>query len=238
MKKSTHSTNKADYSLDAFTRDLEQVVCSEGAKKVTLVGHSSGAIVAQDYAAKHPEDVDALVLIAASYDLRKTFVRNAVRRVLLSLSPLEGMAEIGYNRICRLFAGDRDRSEDYPDFTDDKFRKISDLGFAIEMAGRKDPAHLKATHALGQSVMEWNTEGTAPKIHAPTLLIHGGSDWLVPPKTAYELQEMIPGAKGIPPVIISNARHGVHFQQPEQVNAAMERFLVGDIYHGRLGHKL
>jgi len=77
--------------------------------------------------------------------------------------------------------------------------------------------------ALGEAMMSWSTESVTGSIQAPTLLIHGDSDQLVPQETAYELHEMIPNS--ITPVIIPNSRHGIPFQAPGPVNNAMHEFL-------------
>ncbi|MBI2550128.1 alpha/beta hydrolase [Candidatus Woesearchaeota archaeon] len=229
--RSAHLPDAGSYALDSHVSDLEKLVQAEGIGNATIVAHSRGTMVAQAYAAKHPENVDALVLISASYDFLETFRKHGPAW-MLSLKFLAGPLGVAYNRLAGL--AHHNREDYYPDFSSEKFRKISDLSFALEIYGRVSPSYVRSINAIGKAVDMWNMESTAPLIKSPTLLIHGGADWLVPPRAAYELQEMIPGAKGIPPVIVPNARHGVHFQAPEQVTAAMEKFLVGEIYQGRL----
>lgn len=226
--RSTHSTKKEDYSLGNFTSDLEQIVAAEGIKKLVIVGHSAGGMAAQDFTAENPDKVRALVLIATSYNFRETFVKDAENsakaRMLLLISPLLPVLETSCNMLGGLFQ--KDRSGYYPDYSELKFRAMSDRRWDFEMAWNKSHQQLRATHVLGQAVMEWDTSSIAGKIHVPTLLVYGGSDWLVPPKTAYDLQEKIPGAKYFKPIIIPNARHGLTFQAPEEVNAAMDDFLA------------
>jgi pimeloyl-ACP methyl ester carboxylesterase len=54
-----------DYSVRAFTTDLEAVVAELKLKRFVLVGHSLGAAVANAYAAAHPERVAGVVLVGA-----------------------------------------------------------------------------------------------------------------------------------------------------------------------------
>ncbi|MCQ0092250.1 alpha/beta fold hydrolase [Roseovarius sp. M141] len=53
-----------DISLEAFVRDLETVVDALGLDRFPLLGMSQGCAVSVEYAARHPERVSCLVLIA------------------------------------------------------------------------------------------------------------------------------------------------------------------------------
>lgn len=50
------------YTLDTHLEELEAVLASRG--RFTLIGHSLGAALALAYAARHPQQVEALVLIS------------------------------------------------------------------------------------------------------------------------------------------------------------------------------
>jgi pimeloyl-ACP methyl ester carboxylesterase len=51
------------YNLETYYQDVRQVLESKELDQVTLIGHSLGARVALHYAAQHPEQVRALVLV-------------------------------------------------------------------------------------------------------------------------------------------------------------------------------
>lgn len=227
---STHLPNKSSYTLDAYTSDLEKVLEAEGITKSTIIGHSMGTMVAQDYSAKHPEKVDSLVLISASYDFTKSFGRNFLSKLGLKLTPFMRAGLTCYNKLKGLTDSNRDKH--YSDFSEERFRTISNSYFTFEMYGKNNLEYVRAMHALSNAVMEWNTELIATRVQAPTLLIHGDSDQDVPVVTSYELHEMIPNSKE--PIIIPNSKHGIIFQSPELVNEAIEKFLVGEIYSERL----
>ena len=71
----------ADFSLDSFVRDLEAVVDRLALKEFALLGHHGSGPIAIAYAARHPERVSHLLLLAAVarmtdyYELSR--VRNA-----------------------------------------------------------------------------------------------------------------------------------------------------------------
>ena len=54
----------ADISFEAFVRDLETVVDALGLERFPLLGISQGCAVSVEYAARHPERVSALILVA------------------------------------------------------------------------------------------------------------------------------------------------------------------------------
>ena len=51
------------YSFDEVTKDLRAVARAVGAKRPVLVGHSYGANVSIDYAARHPKDVAGVMTV-------------------------------------------------------------------------------------------------------------------------------------------------------------------------------
>lgn len=227
--KSTHLSDESSYALDTYTSDLERVLGHEGVTNMSIVGHSMGTLVAQNYAVKHSENVDALVLISASYDFKKSFGRDLFKRLGLKLIPLMRNLLTGYNIIKGISS--HDRVSYYSDFSEDRFKHMSDLAFTLELYGKNSLEYVKAMHALSNAMIEFNTELIAPLIQAPTLLIHGDSDQAVSLATAFELKEMIPNSIV---EIIPNSKHGVVFQSPELITQAMEKFLLGEIYSEKL----
>jgi pimeloyl-ACP methyl ester carboxylesterase len=63
-----------------------------------------------------------------------------------------------------------------------------------------------------------------PKIQAPTLIVWGAEDRLVPPEHGRTMRETIPGARLL---VISHAAHNVMVDRPGRFNRAVLRFLAG-----------
>ena len=57
-----------DYGIDAFASDLDAVVEDARLERFILVGHSTGAQVAGEYAQRHPKKVSRLVLVDPAGD--------------------------------------------------------------------------------------------------------------------------------------------------------------------------
>lgn len=67
-----------------------------------------------------------------------------------------------------------------------------------------------------------DTAGQLRRIDAPTLILHGGADRLVPPANAELLGRMIPDAEV---AIVEGAGHAYLWEQPDQARARVEEWL-------------
>jgi 3-oxoadipate enol-lactonase len=70
--------------------------------------------------------------------------------------------------------------------------------------------------------MAWEAYSRLPQVSAPTLVIHGDSDQLVPPANAKLIAARIPGAKL---VMIPHASHILTTDQQEPAHQAVLEFL-------------
>ncbi|MBI2660820.1 alpha/beta hydrolase [Candidatus Woesearchaeota archaeon] len=236
--KSTHISNPKFHSPSANVSDLEHLLGAEGIEHATLIGQSLGGMIAQFYAIEHPSRVDALVLVSTSYDLTKTYGRTALNRFVLKIDPVTRAALNLLNTAVGLFIPDgpaggiyTDSREDYyPDFSEKTFREKPEAYFLFAVYGKNSAAYVRAMHALTGEMMKWSTERLAPLISAPTLIIHGQSDPLIPVATAHELNEMIRNSrKEIVP-----GGHAIVYRKPEILIPIIDRFLTGEIYSERL----
>jgi pimeloyl-ACP methyl ester carboxylesterase len=74
-----------------------------------------------------------------------------------------------------------------------------------------------------QGILGWEAYSRLGQIVAPTLVIHGESDRLIPPGNASLIAERIPGAKL---VMIPRASHLFFSDQPEVAHRAVMDFLA------------
>jgi len=59
-----------DYALSTLIEDIEALRRALGVPKLALIGHSFGAVLALEYAAKYPDSVSHLIIVSGLWDTR------------------------------------------------------------------------------------------------------------------------------------------------------------------------
>lgn len=205
-----------------------------GVEHASLVGHSLGGVVAQDFAAQHPPMVDSLVLVASPTgderwaEYLAGFVRPAFLRPLVP--PLVGLtnasswtlersvwlqvlvARLSYmrllsERLLRLWAFS-------PSSLTDEVRE-----------GYGRPMRIRGTLACTlRSVREAKRAAAIDRsrITMPVLLLYAAEDRAVPLSAAYKLQKSLRGSSL---TVIDGAGHLLLEERPEECVRAVEDFL-------------
>jgi pimeloyl-ACP methyl ester carboxylesterase len=194
------------YSVADMADDAVAVLDAAGVERADIAGASLGGAIAQEVALRHPSRVRGLVLfctlcggpraVAAEPEVRETVTARG------SMPPEEGI------RVMNPYVYDPGTPE----------RRI-DEDLAIRL--RTYPS-TQGYMGQVQAVLQWSSYDRLPSITAPTLVIHGESDRLVPPANGRLIAERIPGARL---VMIPDASHILFTDQPEAVHAAMLEFL-------------
>jgi pimeloyl-ACP methyl ester carboxylesterase len=73
------------------------------------------------------------------------------------------------------------------------------------------------------AIASYDFSDRLPAISAPTLLVWGRNDWIVPVAGAYEYEQLIPGAKR---VIFEETGHLPMLERPARFNQLVEEFLT------------
>ena len=169
------------YTADLMADDAMAVLDAAGIEKAHVYGISLGGMIAQDIVVRHPDRVDRLVLGATTPGGPEHVAADAE---VLKLISARGMftaeqaawvsVPINYARRTREQAGQR--------IAEDIQRR---LRYPITGKGYGGQLEVAMSWALG-------TGATA--IAAPTLVVHGDEDVLVPPENGRLLADLIPGA--------------------------------------------
>jgi len=188
-----------EYKISTFVDFLHGFMQSQNLSKATLVGNSLGGWIAIDFAARHPEMVDKLVLVdSAGLPFGKPLT------VDLNPASLEDMRTL-LNSI----------------FYD---RKMVTEEFALQAftnhVRNNDGYTIQRTLAgFAQNQFE---DAKLSSIHAPTLVVWGRQDELIPVSSGEKLRDGISGAKL---VVYEQCGHVPQLEKPTEFNQAVIEFL-------------
>jgi len=174
----------ADYGIESQVNNLRQIIAALGLQRVHLGGHSMGGWISAGLASSSPELIASLWLIAAAgtSDIEHSVAMDAWKRgdyVLCARTPADVR---GIMKLAMV--------------------KVPPLPYCIwEMLGRRAAANYTLHKRIFDRIMA-DVEGYAldkrlPAIKAPTLLMWGDSDRLVPPAALETCKRLIPNAQSI-----------------------------------------
>jgi predicted ATPase/serine/threonine protein kinase/DNA-binding SARP family transcriptional activator len=173
-----------DFSVDAWVRDLETVVDSLALERFPLLGISQGGAVAIAYAARHPERVSHLILYGS-------YARGWRRREL-SLSQRERtevflqMVRLGWGQDNPAFR-QAFTSLFIPEATAEQMHWMNELQ-------RFSTSPENAVRFIN-TFYDLDVSHLAPRVTAPTLVLHCTDDATMPHSEGQRLAALIPGAR-------------------------------------------
>jgi pimeloyl-ACP methyl ester carboxylesterase len=173
----------------------------------TLVGHSMGGMLAQEFCATYPDRVAKLVLYGTTPAFGGRDPAFAEEFLRSRLGPLEG----------RSMAQAADAMLDGAFAPGTPVEVIAPAKAALEAV--PEPIYRETLRCL----TTFDRRDALAKIAVPTLLIAGEHDTAAPLKTMQRMAAAIPGARL---VVIPGAGHFAHLEQPEAFRAALLPFLA------------
>jgi pimeloyl-ACP methyl ester carboxylesterase len=185
LKHLVHLPVRPPYTLADMAADARGVLDSLGIARAHVVGASLGGMVAQHLAARHPERVRSLTLIMTTSGARALPRPSMdVSRMLMS-RPRSLDPEAVADHLARVFS-----VIGSPAFRPDPVAFHGQLLQGVRRAYR--PAG--TARQLAAVIADGDRTPLLSGIRAPTHIIHGQADPLVPVAAAHELARHIPGA--------------------------------------------
>jgi 3-oxoadipate enol-lactonase len=195
------------YSIPLMASDAAAVLDAAGVDSSHIFGTSMGGMIAQEFALQYPQRVRSLILgCTAPGGPRAVRAEPAAMRMLMARG---NMTREQAARAAQPFI--------YHPGTPQNLIEED-----LEIRRPWFP-HPDAYAAQLQGILAWEAYSRLPQINAPTLVIHGESDRLVPAGNGKLIAETIPGAKL---VMLSNASHIFTTDQPEAAHRAILSFLA------------
>jgi pimeloyl-ACP methyl ester carboxylesterase len=175
-----------DYSGAATADFLERFADAAGLKRFALAGNSLGGYYAWRFALRHPDRVNALILLdSAGYPVEHSsssaivlqLARMPVVSELLRWAPVRGTIERSLREV---YVDDRKVTAELVDRYSDLMRRP---GNRAAFGDRTRAGHRPSG---------WER---LPELRVPTLLMWGGQDTWIPPSVAERFKRDIPGSE-------------------------------------------
>lgn len=196
------------YDVHAMTDALRQFVSAIGLTKASILAHSLNGSVAVDFAARYPEQVDRLALLAPLVlDTRLNASMQLMRQPVIGELATSVMTRDIYRASLRdAYAHPEVLTED---LTDTYWAPLSRPENRTAMW--KQPRHLDLAAVQRE----------ASDVRADTLILWGENDHVVDPSQARPLARLIPTSRLR---IVSGAGHNLHEDDPATITAELTAF--------------
>jgi pimeloyl-ACP methyl ester carboxylesterase len=174
-----------------------------------VLGLSLGGMVAQEMAIRHPQRINRLVLVVTLCGGKQQIVAEDSVREKLQRMVLENSADARIKAIDVFFA----------------LRTIQEHPQVLQQyaeVSMKYPASMEILQRQYDAVARHDTYDRLDRIKAPTLVLTGEEDVLIPPGNSEILAEHIPGAELR---VISGGGHQIMIEQSQACNQAIVAFL-------------
>ena len=194
-------------TFPALAAALREKLDEAGIARATLVGHSMGGMLAQEFAATWPERVARLVLYATTPAFGgrdPSFAEAFLRARLAPLDGGRGMAAAAPAMLADMFG---------PDADPQAMPRASAALAAVPEAVYRETVRCLTT---------FDRRADLARIAVPTLLIAAEHDQAAPARTMQRMAEAIAGSRL---VVLPGLGHLAHLERPEAFRAALLPFL-------------
>jgi pimeloyl-ACP methyl ester carboxylesterase len=197
------------YAMRQFADDVAALLDALEVESAHVLGASFGGFVAQEFALAYPARTRSLILCCTSF--------GGARHVPPSAETLAAIASTkGLN-------------------TEERVRENLLLAFSPRFAAERPGEverviHLRAENHVPEyaylrqleAAVAFDAEGRVGAIKAPTLVLTGDADTIVPHENSNNLAAAIPGATLR---VIEGGSHAFFIEQPEEFNRAVAEFI-------------
>ncbi len=208
------------FTHEQWIADVDALREWAGAETFVMAGGSYGGFVAMEYAIRHPERLQAMIL-------RDTSADHAHNDLALANARASDRVDIDEDKLLRIMEG---RIRDNEDFKN-CWREVLPL-YDFDF----DPATLQtrvdsvdyhyATHnaAFSDNLLRYDLKADLPEVTCPTLVTVGRTDWITPVACSETIAELIPDAEL---VVFEKSGHSPPSDEPELFQQTIRGFLAG-----------
>lgn len=219
--RSTYSGDRTALDHRLWVETADALRSGLGHERLIVFGHSYGALLALEYTLRHGDRVEGLILsnVAPALDYPDVVMSNAKRK-----SPDDEV----FQSVIRTLSGPSPDDAAWAE----SFRAISPLYFHSYEPARHDAVlenvRFRAEPANRSTfgcLPTYDLRGRLGEIHAPTLVISGADDWIMPPEHAgARVAAEIEGAEH---VIFERSGHWPFVEETDRFIAVAREWLTG-----------
>jgi pimeloyl-ACP methyl ester carboxylesterase len=198
-----------EVSIQLIAEDICQILDELGIEKANILGTSFGGFVAQEFALNHTKRVQKLILACTSFGGPNHVAPSM--EVLMSFASTES-----------LNSSERIRKYIQPAFNDEFWQNNLETVEKVCHLREENIVTEAVYFQQLQSAMTFNKENEVCKIKAPTLVITGTNDRVVPMQNSVNLSKLITNSRL---EIIENGSHLFFIEQATDFNEIITNFL-------------
>jgi len=208
--------------------DLDRLRQHFGLDTIALLGHSWGALLAMEYATRHPNHVSHLILMNTAPASHADLTRFREHRQAADATSLTKMQRISNTR--QYVNGDIEAdAEYYREHFRGTLRSSDQLEVVVgRLRSHFTPEDIVKARAIEDRLYaqtwlsrEYNLLARLRKLKTPTLVIHGDHDF-IPLECARNVADAVSGSRL---VVLSECGHFAYLERPDEFLHATNNFL-------------
>ena len=210
----TGQSDKPDipYTMEMMEEDTVGLLEAIGINAAHVFGVSMGGMIAQEFALRYPHKVMSLILACTTPGGRNAVMPDEeAMTFLFDMGRMKDMTLEEQARELLPFLFTKEFIDKSPKLIDELIAGI--LEYVTPLHGYQ---------RQGEAIMRFNAYERLPEIKAPTLVMAGTADRLIPVENSRIIASRIPGAEL---VIFENMGHGFLGEVLEEANKAVLDFL-------------
>jgi pimeloyl-ACP methyl ester carboxylesterase len=201
-------------TMSGYGRTVEALAEQLGLGEVALVGNSMGGFIAAETAIQFPERVERLALVSAAGITTASLQRGPVM-VWGRITAMAGARSAAEKRLA--IVRPRLRHAVFAPIMRHPSRIAPELLWEISMgAGRS------GFRPALEAILDYDYRDRLPDIQAPTLIVWGHNDGIIPVKDAEEYERQVPGARRL---VLKDTGHVPMLERPPTFNRALLEFI-------------
>lgn len=201
------------YSAQMMAEDTVRLLEALDIQKAVVMGHSMGGFIAQALVLEHPERVEKLILAATNF--------GGPNHIPITPQAMAVLSDVSGDPVERFKRGLEVSTA--PGFAE-AHAEIIEQWLAYRSENPIDPAAYQAQLAVGLGLLSEaaSFEKKLPNVQAPTLILFGEHDKVVPVGNAELLHQQIPNSQV---KILPEAGHFFPIEKPHIAAQAIFKFL-------------